>query len=266
VSVPGICIFDISRQDDCVFAQAKGVTVWEVILSSDSRLPLGAPLPDWTRCPSPQPITIDGRYCRIEPLNVERHVDDLVAAFRTTDESSWVYLFIGPFEDDAGILSWLTESANSKDYIYSAIIDRASGRAAGLCAYMRPDPANGVLEIGSIHYSDALKRTPATTEAMYLLMRHVFEDLGYRRYEWKCNSFNAPSRRTALRLGFRFEGIFRNHMVVKGHNRDTAWFSILDNEWPVLKSAYEKWLAPENFDREGRQRMPLADMIAVARG
>ena len=235
-------------------------------MTSDLRLPLGVPLPDWTRRASPQPVTIDGRFCRIEPLDATRHGDDLVAAFRDTAESSWVYLFIGPFTDDAGIRDWITDSAGSKDYIYSAIIDRGTGRAAGLCAYMRPDIANGVVEIGSIHYSDALKRTPATTEAMYLLMRHVFENLGYRRYEWKCNSFNAPSRRTALRLGFRFEGIFRNHMVVKGHNRDTAWFSILDSEWPVLKSAYEKWLAPENFDRGGQQRVSLSDLIAAARG
>jgi RimJ/RimL family protein N-acetyltransferase len=237
-----------------------------MFLSSDTRLPLGEALPHWTRRAPPRPVTIDGRFCRIEPLDTKRHGNDLVAAFRDTDESSWVYLFIGPFADDAGILNWITESANSKDYIYRAIIDRRTGRAAGRCAYMRPDPANGVVEIGSIHYSDSLKRTPATTEAMFLLMRHVFDDLGYRRYEWKCNSFNAPSRRTALRLGFRFEGIFRNHMVVKGHNRDTAWFSILDSEWPALKSAYERWLTPENFDREGRQRVSLSDLITAARG
>jgi RimJ/RimL family protein N-acetyltransferase len=231
-----------------------------------SSLPLGAPLPDWTARPRPQPVIFEGRYCRVEPLDAERHGDDLVAAFQATDESSWVHLFVGPFADEAGMRAWLTGAANSSDYVYSAIIDRKTGRAGGVCAYMRPDLANGVIEIGSIHYSDALKRTPATTEAMYLLMRHVFDDLGYRRYEWKCNSLNTPSRRTALRLGFRFEGIFRNHMVVKGHNRDTAWFSILDSEWPALKAAYEAWLAPENFDRDGRQRRPLADMIAAERG
>lgn len=231
-----------------------------------SSLPLGAALPGWTTRPRPQPVTIDGRHCRIEPLDIARHGDDLVAAFKATDESSWVYLFVGPFADEAGIRAWLTDAANSTDYVYSALVDRKTGRAGGVCAYMRPDPANGVIEIGSIHYSDELKRTPATTEAMYLLMRHVFDDLGYRRYEWKCNSLNTPSRRTALRLGFRFEGIFRNHMVVKGRNRDTAWFSVLDSEWPALKSAYEAWLAPENFDRDGRQRRPLADMIAAARG
>lgn len=235
-------------------------------MTSDSRLPLGAPLPGWTRRAPPQPVTIDGRTCRIEPLDAARHGGDLVAAFRTTDESSWIYLFVGPFEDDAGILNWLTEAADSKDLFYSAIIDRKTGRAAGVCACMRPDPANGVIEIGSIHYADSLKRTPATTEAMYLLMRHVFEDLGYRRYEWKCNSFNTPSRRTALRLGFRFEGIFRNHMVVKGHSRDTAWFAVMDSEWPALKGAYERWLAPENFDHDGQQRVSLSDLIGAARG
>ncbi|MES2750637.1 MAG: GNAT family protein [Pseudomonadota bacterium] len=234
-------------------------------MTSDSRLTLGAPLPGWTRRAPPQPVTIDGRTCRIEPLDAARHGGDLVAAFRTTNESSWTYLFVGPFEDDAGILNWLTEASDSKDFFYSAIIDRKTGRAAGVCAYMRPDPANGVIEIGSIHYADSLKRTPATTEAMYLLMRHVFEDLGYRRYEWKCNSFNTPSRRTALRLGFRFEGIFRNHMVVKGHSRDTAWFAVMDSEWPALKGAYERWLAPENFDHNGQQQMSLSDLICAAR-
>lgn len=240
-------------------------------MTSDSHTPhspaltVGAPLPDWSGRPSPQPLTLEGRHCRVEPLDVAKHVEDLVAAFRATSTSSWVHLFVGPFDNDAGIRSWLTDAANSKDYIYFAITDHATGRAGGVCAYMRPDPANGVIEIGSVHYSDILKRTPATTEAMFLLMRHVFEDLGYRRYEWKCNSFNTPSRRTALRLGFRFEGIFRNHLVVKGHNRDTAWFSIIDSEWPTLKSAYENWLAPENFDRDGRQRISLSEMIAAAR-
>ena len=158
--------------------------------------------------------------CRVEPLDMARHGDDLVAAFRATDEASWVYLFVGPFADDAGMRAWLTDAANSTDYVYSAIIDRKTGHAGGVCAYMRPDPSNGVIEIGSIHYSDALKRTPATTEAMYLLMRHVFDDLGYRRYEWKCNSLNTPSRRTALRLGFRFEGKVRSTYI---NSEDDHW-------------------------------------------
>jgi RimJ/RimL family protein N-acetyltransferase len=228
-------------------------------LASESRLALGAPLPDWMPRPSPQPLTIEGRYCRVEPLDMTRHGDDLVAAFHATEIESWTHLFVGPFADDAAMRTWLSDCADSDSYVYFAVVDRESGRAAGVCAYMRPDPANGVVEIGSIHYADRLKRKPATTEAMYLLMRHVFDDLGYRRYEWKCNAFNTPSRRAALRLGFRFEGIFRNHMVVKGHNRDTAWFSVIDSEWPALKATFESWLAPENFDSEGRQRKSLAD-------
>jgi RimJ/RimL family protein N-acetyltransferase len=229
-----------------------------LFVASESRLALGAPLPDWTPRPAPQPLTIEGRYCRVEPLDMARHGDDLIAAFRATEIASWTHLFVGPFADDDAIRTWLTGCANSDSYVYFAVIDRASGRAGGVCAYMRPDPANGVVEIGSIHYADLLKRKPATTEAMYLLMRYVFDDLGYRRYEWKCNAFNTPSRRAALRLGFRFEGIFRNHLVVKGHNRDTAWFSVIDSEWPALRATFEGWLAPENFDNEGRQRKSLA--------
>ena len=220
--------------------------------------PNGKPLPDWSpRIIPPRKILL-GRYTRLEPLDPAKHGGDLVAAFKITDPNSWTYLFHGPFNDDAGIRRWLVDSANASGFVYYAIVDLASGHAGGIASYMRMDPANGVIEVGSIHYSDALKQTRASTEAMYLMMRHVFDDLGYRRYEWKCNSFNEPSRRTALRLGFSFEGIFRNHMVVKGHSRDTAWFAITDDEWPRLKAAFEKWLTPENFDSAGRQRTPLS--------
>ncbi len=222
----------------------------------------GKPLPNWTARPRPARQLIDGRYCRLEALDVAKHGDDLVAAFMASDPASWAYLFIGPFENDAAIRNWLTEAAVSKDYVYIAIVDRRTGRAAGLCAYMRIDPGNGSIEIGNIHYSDALKRTQATTEAMFLLMRHVFDDLGYRRYEWKCDALNEPSRRAALRLGFTFEGIFRQHMIVKGHSRDTAWFSIVDSEWPALKMAYEKWLSPANFGNDGQQQASLANFVA----
>jgi RimJ/RimL family protein N-acetyltransferase len=226
----------------------------------------GTSLPDWTKRALPRAFAIEGRFCRIEPLDMARHGDDLLAAFRATEAASWTYLFVGPFADDAAIRTWLTDCAESDSYVYFAIIERESGRAAGVCAYMRPDPANGVVEIGSIHYADGLKRKPAATEAMYLLMRHAFDQLGYRRYEWKCNALNAPSRRAALRLGFRFEGLFRNHQVVKGHNRDTAWFSIIDSEWPALRVAFEAWLAATNFDADGRQRASLAALIAASRG
>ena len=224
----------------------------------------GKALLDWIARPLPPRKILEGRYTRLEPLDPVKHGDDLVAAFRTTDPKSWTYLFHGPFVDDAGVRQWLADSAVAAGNVCYAIVDLASGRALGIASYIRMDPANGVIEVGSIHYSDKLKQTRALTEAMYLMMRHVFEDLGYRRYEWKCNSLNAPSRRTALRLVFRFEGIFRNHMVVKGHSRDTAWFAITDYEWPALKAAYEKWLALENFDSAGKQRASLSSLIEAA--
>lgn len=222
-------------------------------------------LPGWIARPRPAPVILDGRFCRLEPLTLVRHGDDLVAAFGATDPASWTYLFVGPFAEEAALRHWLADIAAAGDPLFSAIIDRASGRACGLCALMRPDPANGVIEIGSIHYADAIKRGPVATEAMYLMMAHVFGRLGYRRYEWKCDARNAPSRRAAERLGFTFEGIFRQHMVVKGENRDTAWFSLTDCEWRRLKRAYEAWLAPDNFDTAGRQRRKLSDLIAAAR-
>lgn len=232
--------------------------------SSEKLLPLGTPLPGWTARLLPPRKILEGRYCRLEPLDPVTHGDDLVAAFKTTDPESWTYLFHGPFTDDAGIRGWLANSASAPGFIYYTIIDLATARAAGIASYMRMDPANGAIEVGSIHYSDALKQTRASTEAMFLMMRHVFDDLGYRRYEWKCNDRNAPSRRAALRLGFTFEGVFRQHMIVKSRSRDTAWFSMLDREWPARRAAFEGWLGMENFDAEGRQKRRLQDFaIAV---
>lgn len=231
-----------------------------------SGLPLGRPLSKWASRPLPPRAVLEGRFCRLEPLDVARHGDDLVAAFSKTDEDSWRYLFAGPFDSDEDCRTWLADVATRTTEVPYALIDLKSGRAAGMASYMRIEPGHGVIEVGSIHYSDMLKRTPATTEAMFLMMRHVFDDLGYRRYEWKCDSFNAPSRRTAQRLGFLFEGIFRQHMVVKGHSRDTAWFAIVDSDWPMLKRAYEKWLSPDNFDESGQQRVSLSDLIGATRG
>ncbi len=155
---------------------------------------------------------------------------------------------------------------SSDDPLFHTIVDLATGKAVGVATFMRIDRAHGVIEVGNINYSPLLQRTPAATEAMFLMMRRVFDELGYRRYEWKCDSLNAPSRAAALRLGFQFEGIFRQAVVYKGRNRDTAWFSMIDSEWPALKRAYEQWLAPENFDAEGRQPRKLAEFIAAARG
>lgn len=164
---------------------------------------------------------------------------------------------MGPFETAQGYREYCERAAASEDPLHFAVIARASGRAVGTLALMRIDPPNGVAEVGHVTFSPLLKRTPVSTEAQFLLMRRVFDELGYRRYEWKCDSLNAPSRQAALRLGFQFEGIFRQAVVYKGRSRDTAWFSIIDGEWPARRAAFEQWLAPENFDAQGRQRARL---------
>jgi RimJ/RimL family protein N-acetyltransferase len=170
----------------------------------------------------------------------------------------WQYLFEGPFPDRPAFDVHLQRMAASDDPLFFAILDSASGGAVGYASFIRIEPIHRVIEVGSILYAPRMQQTALATEAMYLMARHVFEGLGYRRYEWKCNSLNAPSRRAALRLGFTFEGIFRQHMIVKGRNRDTAWFSMLDSEWPVRKANFERWLDPSNFDPDGRQKMALS--------
>ena len=212
----------------------------------------------------PQRVTRDGSFARVEPLVASAHAGDLWAG-GLSDPAVWTYLAYGPFETEAAFADWLATRDQLADPQYFTIIDRASGRALGCATLMEIRPANGVIEVGHIFFSPALQKTPIATEAIFLLMRYAFEDLGYRRFEWKCDNGNAPSRRAAGRFGFTSEGLFRQHMIVKGRNRDTAWFSIIDSEWPALKSAYEAWLAPANFDEAGRQRMGLADLIAKAR-
>ena len=217
-------------------------------------LPIGPPV-DATPAGTPERVTLDGQYVRLVPLDPSAHGDALFAGTCGLDnETLWRYLFDGPYDDRAGPLR---AKADSADPLHFAIIDVPSGTALGTAALMRIEPAHRVIEVGSIIYSPALQRTRGATEAMYLLARHVFETLGYRRYEWKCNALNAPSRRAARRLGFTFEGIFRQHMIMKGRNRDTAWFSMLDSEWPDRKARFERWLRPENFDAAGRQKRPL---------
>lgn len=187
------------------------------------------------------------------------HGDALYRGTHGADnDQQWRYLWDGPFPDRASFDSYLKQKATSEDPLFFAIVDKASGQAAGHAAYMRIEPQHRVIEVGSILYTSDFQRTTGSTEVMYLMARHVFEDLGYRRYEWKCNALNAPSRRAALRLGFTFEGIFRQHMIIKGRNRDTAWFSMLDSEWPARKQAFERWLDPSNFDIDGRQRISLS--------
>jgi RimJ/RimL family protein N-acetyltransferase len=201
-----------------------------------------------------------GRYCRVEPLDPARHAGQLHAA--NGDDAAgrmWTYLAVGPFADEAAYRAWLEEVAPRDDPLFHAIVDAASGGAAGLASYLRIDPPNGVIEVGHLQFSPRLQRTRAATEAMYLMMRRAFDELGYRRYEWKCDSLNAPSRAAAERYGFRSEGLFRQAVVYKGRNRDTAWYAILDAEWPALRAAFERWLDPANFDAAGRQRTRLAD-------
>lgn len=222
--------------------------------------PIGAALPDWTPRPIPARSPMAGRYCRVEPLDVAVHADDLVTAYALdTEGRNWTYLSYGPFESPDVHRAWLANAAKTDDPLFFAIVDAATGKAAGVASYLRIDPANGTLEVGHLAYSPLLQRTPASTEAMYLMMRRVFDEYGYRRYEWKCNSHNGPSWDAAERLGFTFEGIFRQAQVVKGQNRDHAWLSVLDSEWPTLRAAFEAWLAPTNFDAAGRQRRRLED-------
>jgi len=209
---------------------------------------------------------MSGAYCRLEPLDAARHAADLFEANRRdADGRMWTYLAYGPFDTLDAYRSWAERMAASDDPLFFAVVDTASGRAAGVASYLRIDPPNGAIEVGHIAYSPALQRTRASTEAMYLMMRRAFT-LGYRRYEWKCDALNASSRAAAERLGFSFEGIFRQATVYKGRNRDTAWYAAIDRDWPRLERVFTRWLEPENFDDDGRQRARLEDLRAEALG
>ncbi|CAN7525625.1 GNAT family N-acetyltransferase [Variovorax paradoxus] len=228
--------------------------------------PVGPLLPGWTARPLPPRRAIEGRYCVLEPLDAARHADDLHAAYaQAPDGRDWTYLGVERPAHLAGTRAHIERAARSADPMHFAVVDRQSGRAIGTLALMRIDPANGAIEVGSVNFSPLLKHTPMSTEAQHLLMKLAFDELGYRRYEWKCDNFNEPSKRAAMRLGFQFEGVFRQAVVYKGRSRDTAWFSITDGEWPMLRAALERWLAPANFDAEGRQRMAL-DRFRLPRG
>ena len=223
--------------------------------------PVGFPVPEWKRRPLPPRTAMAGRFCTVAPLNPERHAAQLFAAYaEDVDGRMWTYLPRGPYASLDEYRDWVAAAARADDPLVHTIIDSASGEPVGTAALMRIEPEVGVIEIGSITYSPRLQRRPAATEAMYLMMRRVFDELGYRRYEWKCNSLNAPSRAAALRLGFQYEGLFRQAQITRGRNRDTTWFSIIDSEWPALRAAFERWLDPANFDAEGRQRHNLASL------
>jgi RimJ/RimL family protein N-acetyltransferase len=193
---------------------------------------------------------------RLEPVDPDRHAADLHAA-SLGDPRLWDHLPYGPFADVGALREHLARQAASDDALFFAVVDAATGRAVGIVSYLRIEPAHGVIEIGHIWFGGPLQRTPAATETVYLLARHAFDELGNRRLEWKCDAANARSRRAAERFGFTFEGVFRQHQIVKGRNRDTAWYAMLDGEWPALRAAFEAWLAPENFDAAGAQRRTL---------
>src|SRR5450830_746739 len=225
--------------------------------------PVGPSLPDWQPRPLPPSVAMFGRYCRLEPIQAALHAEQLFDANGDDAEGrNFTYLFASPPADFAEYHAWVEQMSASQDPLMHAIIELDSGRAVGVASYLRIDPRFGAIEVGNINFSPRLQRTRAATEAMFLMMRRAFDELGYRRYEWKCDSLNAPSRAAALRYGFTFEGIFRNAVVYKNRSRDTAWFSITDGEWPQVKSAFEHWLDPENFDAQGSLRDSLGTLMA----
>jgi RimJ/RimL family protein N-acetyltransferase len=222
--------------------------------------PIGPPVPEWAPVRRPPREPLEGRFCRVEPLEIERHAADLYEANREDPESRmWTYLSYGPFGSLEEYRSWMRATCGGEDPLFYAIAEQSTRKAVGVASYLRIDPANGVIEVGNLSFSPRLQRTPVATEAMYLMMRRAFE-LGYRRYEWKCDSLNAKSRAAAQRYGFSYEGIFRQAIVYKGRSRDTAWYAMIDVEWPELRAAFERWLRPENFDESGKQRESLSEL------
>ena len=221
--------------------------------------PIGWPVPTWMPPDLPPRTPLLGRFCRLEPLSVDHHATQLFAANQADDGRMWTYKAYGPFASLDEYIAWMARVVQGTDPLFYAIIDAATGQAVGVASYLRIDPANGAIEVGHIAYSPRLQRTPAATEAMYLLMQQAF-DLGYRRYEWKCDALNGPSRAAAQRLGFSFEGLFRQAVIYKDRNRDTAWFAIIDQHWPALQAAYTQWLSPANFDSAGQQRVRLSEL------
>ncbi len=231
--------------------------------------PIGEPVPDWQPPPSPAAERVEGRYCDLEPLDPLRHAETLFHAIsEDRDGRSWTYMPYGPFASLAAYRAWMENATAGDDPLFFAVVPHDRGLPTGVASYLRITPQSGSIEVGHIHYAPCLQGSIAATEAMFLMMQRAFA-LGYRRYEWKCDALNAPSRRAAQRLGFSFEGVFRQATVYKGRNRDTAWYAVIDREWPALHDAFTQWLDPVNFDANGRQRLrlrELTDPILAARG
>jgi RimJ/RimL family protein N-acetyltransferase len=227
--------------------------------------PIGFPVTSWHECPHPRGSNMKGRFCRLEPIDIVAHEHDLFDAFTLDlNHHNWTYLPYGPFEQFDDFQSWLESTCRGDDPCFFSVIDLDTGKAIGVASYLRITPAVGVIEVGHIHFSPLMQGTPISTEAMYLMMALIFDDLGYRRYEWKCDALNQPSCRAAERLGFMFEGIFRQATLYKNRNRDTAWYSILNSEWPVIKSVFENWLNPDNFKDDGQQKASLSGLMQSA--
>lgn len=236
-------------------------------IDADTGLPIGPRLADAGPAKRPERIVLDGRYCRLEPIDPARHRDDLFRASTPPDAARrFRYLFDPVVATPADLDDWLAKAAVSKDPLVWAVIDKLSGRCEGRQTLMRITPEHRSIEIGNIYWGPAISRTPVATEANYLFAAYVFDVLGYRRYEWKCDALNAPSRRAAARFGFVYEGHFRRAVINKGRSRDTTWFAMTDEEWPRLKAAYERWLNPANFDAKGQQKVALAELTAAALG
>ncbi len=223
--------------------------------------PIGAPVPNWQGCDTIPATPMLGRYCDVVPLAM-KHTNDLHTAFQSDKTGTlWTYMPVGPFASQSDYDAWARTACESKDPLFFAVINKETGKAIGVASFLRIQPENGVAEVGYITFSPALKQTPMATEAMFLMMQRVFDGLGYRRYEWKCDALNDASRNAAQRLGFSYDGLFKQALVYKGRNRDTAWFSILDRDWPALKTAFETWLDPDNFDLDGKQIQRLSDLM-----
>ncbi len=228
----------------------------------DLNLPIGDPVPGWRTPPRPPREPMQGRHCRVEPLDPDCHAADLHEANLTDAEGRiWAYLPYGPFDTLNQYRAWMEETCLKDDPMFHAIVDLNTGKAAGVASYLRIDPSNGSIEVGHINYSPLIQRAPAATEAMYLMMKRAFE-LGYRRYEWKCHGLNEKSRNAAMRLGLSYEGVFRQATVVKGRNRDTAWYAAIDTEWETLDRAFSAWLDPGNFAADGKQKQALSELTA----
>ncbi len=214
-------------------------------------------------CPAPSPVTLEGRFVKLVPFDRAAHLQALWAALGGLETNALLKYFPqDAFPHAEAFGNWIEGAQKALGWVTLVFIEQATGDVVGMASYMRPDPKNGVVEVGSVAHGAKMKRSPMSTEAHYLMARHAFDDLGYRRYEWKCHNENEPSKVTAVRYGFTFEGVFRQHMISKGQNRDTAWFSMIDGEWPVIRQAFEAWLSPDNFDEDGLQKRKLDDIRA----